>query len=378
MSGAATATFEARRVPASSIDGELVGRWEQLVAHAAEPNPFFEPWSLQPALQHLVDEPVELLLVERTAPGEPTQLVGFAPVVDHRVALGATRIRQVWTHDECYLGTPLVDARWLAETVACLLRALTDDAIARIERTATSGAVGMAMLDALPELELETVSLDRYSRAFCDTGASKDADAYLDRSISHKHRKELRRQFNRLSEVAGTASLERLDDPAHLDAWVEEFLALEAKGWKGAGAAMRTRPRVEAYFRDLCRRAWSAGRLQFLALRSGTKAVAMKCNLLAKPGSFAIKICFDEDFARHSPGTHLELHNVEALYGLRDEGVLWMDSCASRRRWLVDRMWGERRPTETLLVARTRGLAGGLLHLLPIVIWVRRILRRDR
>ncbi len=100
----------------------------------------------------------------------------------------------------------------------------------------------------------------------------------------------------------------------------------------------------------------------------------MKCNLLAPPGAFAIKITFDEEFARFSPGTHLELHNVERLYDSKAQGVHWMDSCASRRRWLVDRMWGERRSTETLLLARTRSASAALLHLMPIVIWVRRVL----
>jgi hypothetical protein len=155
---------------------------------------------------------------------------------------------------------------------------------------------------------------------------------------------------------------------------VDEYLTLEHKGWKSTGAALRTRPRAEAFFRALCRNAWAEGRLQFLALRGGSRALAMKCNLLAPPGSFAIKITFDEDFARFSPGTHLELHNIERLYQLRQRGVLWMDSCASRRRWLVDRMWGERRSTETLVLARTKSPWAALLHAMPIVIWVRRLL----
>lgn len=371
--GTAVPTLSSRVVAPRDVDAALLDGWKALAGAALEPNPFFEPWALQPALEHFDSGEVQLLLIERALEGGAAQLVGLAPVIERRRVLGLMRVRQVWTQTECYLGTPLVHADCPHEAATAIALWLTDGAVGRIERLHAAGPVAHAVLDAAPELRLEFVALDRYSRALCDTGAAPDAAAYLARSISSKHRKELRRQHNRLADVADGAPIVALTDGAELDAWVEEFLTLEAKGWKSEGAALRTKPGGEAWFRAMCHRAWDEGRLEILALRNGSRPLAMKCNLLAPPGSFAIKITFDEEFARFSPGTHLELYNVERLYDSKAAGVRWMDSCASRRRWLVDRMWGERRSTETLLLARTRSRAAALLHLMPVVIWVRRV-----
>ncbi len=260
-----------RLIAPRDIDTALLTAWQALSRAAVEPNPFFEPWALQPAIEHFDSGEVRLLLVERPGSDGAMQLVGFAPVFERRAMLGLLRIRQVWTQTECYLGTPLVHADCVHEAATAVASWLTDGSIGRIERMHSAGPVAHAMLDAAPELRIESCALDRYSRALCDTAAAADATAYLARSISNKHRKELRRQHNRLAEIADGAPIVLLTEGGELDAWIDEFLALEAKGWKAGGAALRTKPGAEAWFRAMCRRAWDEGRLEFLALRSGTR-----------------------------------------------------------------------------------------------------------
>jgi hypothetical protein len=75
-------------------------------------------------------------------------------------------------------------------------------------------------------------------------------EAYLEASMSGKKRKELRRQHARLSET-GALTVERHRDAADLAAWIEQFLTLEAAGWKGkAGSALACRPDTAALFRE--------------------------------------------------------------------------------------------------------------------------------
>jgi hypothetical protein len=62
--------------------------------------------------------------------------------------------------------------------------------------------------------------------------ATLDADAYLARSVSRHHRREMRRQWRRLSEH-GELSYMVARQPEEIRYHLEEFLTLEDSGWKG-------------------------------------------------------------------------------------------------------------------------------------------------
>ena len=368
------AGYSPELIPARRAHEVDAGQWQQLATRAAEANAYFEPWALLPALQAFADADIQLLVVrQQTAGTTESLLVGLCPISSARAGRLPVNTRSVWIHPECYLGTPLVDSAHVNEVMLAISATLTDGAIGRLPLLHSGGPCCRAMIDAVQEAGFELSARDRHTRALCEFGAAPDADSYLERAISHKHRKEQRRQWNRLADMQ--AQLVELDDGGQLPAWIEEFIALEAAGWKGgAGAALALDQRRSSYFRELCARAWPLGRLQFQALRVGGRAIAMKCNLLAPPGAFAYKICFDELLAKYSPGTHLELFNVSRLFAARPT-LQWMDSCASRRRWLVDRMWSERRAMETLVIARSISARAALLHLAPLMLCLRRFLQ---
>src|SRR3546814_3010521 len=62
--------------------------------------------------------------------------------------------------------------------------------------------------------------------------------AYWEAAVRAKKRKELRRQANRLAEQ-GTVAFRRWRAGDALDPWLDAFLDLEARGWKGqAGSAL--------------------------------------------------------------------------------------------------------------------------------------------
>jgi CelD/BcsL family acetyltransferase involved in cellulose biosynthesis len=165
-------------------------------------------------------------------------------------------------------------------------------------------------------------------------------NAYLERAVRSKKRKELRRQHARLAEQ-GALKVERRDDERGLATWIDHFLALEASGWKGrAGSALAARDSTAGLFRDALRGAAQRGRLERLSLTLDGRPIAMLASFVAPPGAFAYKTAFDERYARFSPGVLLQLDNL-ALLG-RSE-IAWCDSCAAPDHPMIDGLWTERR-----------------------------------
>ncbi len=99
-SAATAPRLTTRLIAPRDVDAALLTAWQALSRAAVEPNPFFEPWALQPAIEHFDSGEVRLLLVERPGSDGAMQLVGFAPVFERRAMLGLLRIRQVWTQTE--------------------------------------------------------------------------------------------------------------------------------------------------------------------------------------------------------------------------------------------------------------------------------------
>jgi hypothetical protein len=161
--------------------------------------------------------------------------------------------------------------------------------------------------------------------------------AYLEASLAGRKRKELRRQQRRLGEE-GALAFDHGGDPA---TWASEFLALEARGWKGrAGSALASDARTAALLRQALAGAAVRGRLDLLALRLDGRPIAMLATFLAPPGSYSFKTAFDEDYARFSPGVLLQCENLALI---ERPGIAFIDSCASADHPMIDHFWRERR-----------------------------------
>ena len=345
-----------------------VAAWEALVRHAAEPNPFYEPYALLAAWRHLAPATLQVVLVwaPNVLPGQPPHLAGLFPVVrrDRYKGLPVT-VYSTWHHLYTYLATPLVRAElallalgafvgWLRRTDAMLFewQAITSD-----------GAFRHALIDTLNELDIGVFHDHAHTRAFFKPAPS--SDRYLEQSISGKKRKELRRQERRLGET-GTLAYDELAPDGDLDAWVDEYLDLEARGWKGQhGTALSNDRAALAVFRDYARGAFTRGRWMTLALRLDGRAIAMKCNLRAGDGAVAFKIAYDESFARFSPGVLLEL---EQLRRLHEPGApAWMDSGAAADHPMIGHLWRDRLAIETLVMPTGRRFGDFAVAALPLV-----------
>lgn len=283
-------TFDEISAPA------FVTAWQRLAHSASEPNPFYEPWFLLPSLKqwgaadhaavkawYLDDRLAGLLPIRRS-----TDYYG------HRVPHAAG-----WLHANAFCGAPLILAGQ-EETFWRTLLAHCD----RYPRAAlwlhlpklpADGPVDAALGRVLAGSgRVHTIAANEH-RALL-TGALS-ADAYLAQAMSAKKRKELRRRHNRLAEE-GNLTFERRADAEGVGAWADEFLTLEAAGWKGVeGSALASAPDTRAFFAEALAGAAAADRLERLALRLDGRAIALLANLITAPGAYSFKTAFAEDYA---------------------------------------------------------------------------------
>ncbi|MBL0214159.1 MAG: GNAT family N-acetyltransferase [Myxococcales bacterium] len=352
--------------------------WEELAAHAADPNPFYEPYALRAALANVSPpQGIEVVLVwaPNPLPKQPAFLVGLFPLVRHTRYKGLPLTTLgTWKHLYAYLGTPLVRIERAAETIEAFLDWLRDDSGAQLFVWDTIGsdtAVRHALTDALNHRGLAAFQEERHTRAIFRPAAS--TEAYLDRSIPGKKRKELRRQERRLAEHGPVV----FDDAGDPDAWIDEFLALEARGWKGqGGTALKDDPTARALFRAYCHGARARGTWMAMTLRLGGRPIAMKCNLRAGTGALAFKIAYDEEFARYSPGVLLELEHVRRLH--EPGAPSWVDSGAAAHHPMINHLWRDRVGIETLITPTGPTIGALAVAALPLVRLARGAVRRLR
>jgi CelD/BcsL family acetyltransferase involved in cellulose biosynthesis len=335
------APLSVRVVDPLALSPELAAAWDRLAAEASEPNPFAERWCLQSAL-HLLDPErhARLLLVRDGCDGP---VIGIMPIAA-ATHYGRLPLRHVtgWAHPNHFLGIPLVRAGFESLFWSVLLgwcdAAPWARTLVQVPRLTEDGPLHRALVDVARVRGGAAETVHREERALLESSLSP-AD-YWDAAVRPKKRKELRRQANRLAEQ-GAVQFRRWQAGEPIEPWVDAFLDLEARGWKGrAGSALASHSDTEAWFRAILTAAGEAGKLDMRALDLDERPLAMLINFLAPPGGFSFKTAFDEDYARFSPGVLLQQVNLDLL---DDPKIAWVDSCAAPGHPMIDSVWRERR-----------------------------------
>lgn len=130
--------------------------------------------------------------------------------------------------------------------------------------------------------------------------------------FSSRRRQDFRAARRRLA-VLGEPEL-AVEEPrtrAEAHGLLEEFIAVEAAGWKtAAGTSLAVQPRMCAFFREFCTLAAEEGILRFGTLRVDGRLAAGQLATEHDGRLSLFKIGYDEHFARSSPGNLLMLHTV--------------------------------------------------------------------
>jgi CelD/BcsL family acetyltransferase involved in cellulose biosynthesis len=341
----------------SAVPAELAAEWRELAACASESNAFGEAWFVDAALRHLRGSDHVRLATVRDNAG---LLVGVMPltIVPQHGRLPVSHVGN-WVHLQCYCGVPLVRSGDETAFWTALLDYLDASDWASgflaLRLVYADGPVMRGLRQAARQSRRMFDVVQQYDRATLASEA--DAETYLETTVRPKKRKELRRQAKRLAEL-GAVTFEQLPPGGPIDEWCDQYLALEAAGWKGkGGTALGGDDDLATFFRESMASAHALGRLDFLRLSLDGRPIAMLVNLRAAPTVWSYKITYDEELSRYSPGVLIELEAMPLL--LSDPEIVWADSCAKPDHPMINSLWGERQSVVHVMVS----LRGALRHL---------------
>lgn len=355
--------------------------WEALAAAALEPNIFYEPWMLVPAIRAFGGDRLQFVLIygpDPARPSGPDRLCGFFPVERQNRLKGLpATLFKLWRHKHCFLCTPLLRADCARETLDAFFDWLATTAkipVVNLAMVSGEGPFHHLLVDEFRATSRFVFLDDAYTRAFLRR--HRDGEAYIQASVKGHHRRKIKRLERMLAET-GTVDYAALSPADDAEPWLQAFLRMEAASWKGReGTALASNPADEQYFLDIGREAQRRGRLLMFALRLDGEPIALNSYVRAGDGCFYFKPSFVEQHARFSPGRLLEVETVHRFHG--PDGVAWADSCTATDNELLNSLWLERRAITSLYVSS--GRAGGdlVVAVLPIMRWMSRQLRRLR
>jgi CelD/BcsL family acetyltransferase involved in cellulose biosynthesis len=324
--------------------------WRELAARALSPNVFYEPTFALAAAPVFGRDVGAVLVWSGTS---PRRLLGFFPArIETRRYGVKLPVLVGWTHPFAPLGTPLVERDAAEPVIAAWLAYLAGNAdlpgLLLLPFVPEDGPFGAALAAILRRARMPAADFNRHCRALLAPQEAERAD-YLRRALSSRRLKELRRIGRRLGELGALLFTATTEAPA-LDAALEDFLTLEASGWKGAaGTAALGDDAVYDFV-------WTA--VQALARESKVVinrivvdgcAIAAAITLRSADCAWFWKIAYDERYARYSPGVLLTIALTENL--LDNAALARADSCASADHPMIDRIWRERLPLCDLLIA---------------------------
>lgn len=366
----------------ASAGFELVDELDFLSARAVEPNVFFNPRFLTPAMPRLEDRDVRLAVI-RDGDEYRSRLRLLAPFTVERPAapVGVPIIR-IWSHPFGPLGAPLVDrddpVGVIEDFISMLSRPhLKLPQVLVLPDLRLNGAVVPLLKTVAEARGLSLLIVDRTERPLLQS--ELDAETYLKASLRPHHFREFRRLKRRLAELG---SLEHCvaRGPEEIADAIESFLTLEVSGWKGRERTAMAIDRYRAAFaREAVHRLAERDQCRIHSLTLDGRTIASLIVLVESGRAYTWKTAYDENYAAFSPGTLLMIE-VTAQH-LDDPNITTTDSCAVPDHPVMSRLWSERLPMGTVVVGMTPGAdrlarqAASQLHLYRETRNVARILR---
>ncbi len=315
--------------------------WRGLTGRVAEDNLFFDPDFAFAAMRTLGPDVRLATWHDRAG-----MLAGLAPVTATRLGRIAPAIR-LWSHDYGPLAVPLIGRGQVGAAIDGLLGGLAGSGSLILPDLWLDGDVADAVRAFAAESGRPLVVIGEKSRAMLAGSPTGGADCRA--TLSARRRGEYARQMRRLGDL-GTVTIESSGDPVHF----EEFLALEASGWKGhGGTAMQGIVPIAAMAREIVAAKAARGALRIDAIRLDGRAIAMLVSFLSGETAYSWKIAFDESFARFSPGAQLMMEAGRSLSSI--PGIRRVDSCAEANHPMVDHVWKDRRAIATMVIGPVGG-----------------------
>lgn len=316
-----------------------------------EPNVFFTARLLAPAMPRIDDRSVRFALM-RDENGSKSRMRFLMPFTVEKpgFSVGPSIIR-TWANPFGPLGTPLIDAEDAAETIDNLLDALAQPEL-RLPKVLVVPDLRLEgpfvrMLKAIAlSRNLPLATTDRHNRPMLDS--DMDGEAYLKQTLATNHLREMRRQWRQL-EALGDLSYDVARQPGDIRMRMEEFLALEASGWKGRKRSALVNDRFRSAFaREAVNNLAEVDAVRIHTINLNGEAIASMVVFITMGEAYTWKTAFNEDYARYSPGKLLTQKLTE--WHLDDANILRTDSCAVQDHPIMSRFWQEKQQMGTLVI----------------------------
>jgi hypothetical protein len=321
---------------------------------AMEPNVFFSSRFLAPAMPRLDDREIRLAVI-RDDNGKRSRLRMLLPFSVEKPGFAfGTPIMRAWANPFGPLGTPLVDGEDAAQTIDHFLDVLGRERnhlppVLVLPEVRLHGPVTQMIKAIAISRNLPVAVTDSFQRPMLDS--LKDGETYLRGSIKASHMREMRRQWSLLEKIgAPTYSVAR--QPKEIMARMEEFLLLEASGWKGKKRSAMLSDRYRAAFaREAVNNLAEIDGARIHTIDLDGRAIASMIVLMMNGEAFTWKTAYDEAHARFSPGKLLVAQLTE--WHLDDANIVRTDSCAVPDHPIMSRLWQEREAMGTLIIGLT-------------------------
>ncbi|RBO93113.1 GNAT family N-acetyltransferase [Pseudochrobactrum asaccharolyticum] len=316
------------------------------VAPPAEQNIFNHPDFLRPALEHFATDNCGLITTGSTAPDF------LMPFQVTRAGLGLRKTIYCWSNLYATQGTPLISARTMPDTLEKALAELSEHGLPDtlvLPDISLDGVFAQALSDLAQRKNLPLQIIRQQMRPVLLNGTN--AETYLTNAIGKNHHREYRRLWRRLSET-GKLEHQIATDKAAIIPALEDFLSLEASGWKGAGGtAFLTRQRDADFARQAVHAFASKQLVQIHALKLDDKTIASLVVFISGDQAWTWKTAYDETLRAYSPGVLLM---IEVLKKHLSNPVLRItDSCAIPDHPVMSRLFHERANFGTLILGLT-------------------------
>lgn len=336
---------------AASAGFEMVDELDHLSTRTIEPNLFFNPRFLAPAMPRLEDREIRLAVMRDGTQARSRLRLLFPFSVERApVPFGKSYLRS-WSNPFGPLGTPLIDhddpLGVVEDFFAMLARpGLRLPKLLVLPDIRLDGPVAGVMRSVADSRSLALEVTSTFERPYLNS--SLDGDTYLQSTMNRHHYRDYGRLRRRLGEL-GELDYVIARQPDEIRFAAERFLTLEASGWKGRKRTAMAVDRLRAAFvREAIHRLSENDFCRVHELTLKGKTIASLIVFVENGIAYTWKTAYDENYSAFSPGTLLVM-DVTRTH-LDDPNIVMTDSCAVPDHPVMSRLWNERTPFGTMII----------------------------
>ena len=325
----------------------LAERITRLADRSLEPNPFFLPEFLEPAIHALGRRAVKLATFS-----DRDDLRFFAPVTVRGGRFAGQARLSVWSHDYAPLGVPLMERELAGQVADSLIKHLRTSArsFLRIPDMPLDGPTADVLREAAKRATYFAEAGTQKRPIFYGGGSGRGGQ--FEAMVGQKRRHELERQLRRLCDT-GLVSFMSAHSMSDIEAAFNMFIMLESSGWKGRrGTALAKRRAIHDFARVAVMQLAQKGQAAIDVLRVGSHPAAALIRFDHGGLSVPWKIAYDEKLAQFSPGRQLICD--ETRRWLADPTVARVDPVCEEGNPLFAGLWPDRERYGVLYVSARR------------------------